>query len=255
MSSSKATGYALAAGIAPFFTVCSCTMIPLFSGILYIGAGIGPAISFLLMAPAANILTILLTGEIISWQIAIVRIFASLVTAIAAGLIVSRTPWGREIENMHKLDNPGRASSAAIVKLPLDEKLINALKFSWYLGKQILPYFVVGLIAVSYVEALLPPKLVSEYLTGVQGILLASVIGGPLYTPTLVEIVLGKGLFDLGMSKAALLSWLMGQPYDIPNMMAASKIIRWKSVLTYALIAWMGSVTFGLLYGLAIGVL
>jgi len=252
MSSGKASGYALGVGVAPFFTVCSCTMIPLFSGILYAGAGIGPAISFLLMAPAANILTILLTGEIISWQIAVVRIFTSLATALVAGIIISHTPWGREIENEHKSNSPGNASTS-IEKLPLDEKMISALKFSWYLGRQILPFFFAGLIVVSYVEAFLPERLVVGYLTGVQGILLASVVGGPLYTPTLVEIVLGRGLLNLGMSQAALLSWLMGQPYDIPNMMAASKIARWRVVASYALIAWAFSVFSGLGYGVVIG--
>ena len=76
---------------------------------------------------------------------------------------------------------------------------------------------------------------------------------GPLYTPTLVEVVLGRSLLELGMSKGALLSWLMGQPYDVPNMIAVSRIVRWKVVLTYALIAWIFSVTFGLLYGTLVG--
>ncbi|WP_455367387.1 permease [[Eubacterium] cellulosolvens] len=257
MSGGRATGYAIAAGVAPFFTVCSCTMIPLFSGFLYAGAGIGPAISFLLMAPAANVLTILLTGELISWQIALVRIGVSLATALLAGIIISKTPWGKRIEKEYQIDNPGTSlttqKSVSIIKIPLDEKLMNSLKFAGYLAKQILPFFFVGLIVVSYVQAFLPKNIVGSYLTGFQGILLASVIGGPLYTPTLVEIVLGRSLLILGMSQAALLSWLMGQPYDIPNMMAASKIIRWKSVLTYALIAWMGSVIFGITYGLLIG--
>ncbi|MEM3506496.1 MAG: permease [Candidatus Bathyarchaeia archaeon] len=251
MGSNRVTGYALAVGIAPFFTVCSCTMIPLFSGILFIGAGIGPAIAFLLMAPAANILTILLTGEIISWEIAIVRIFASLTTALIAGIIISHTAWGKEIENEYRINNSCQISMD-ISKVPLDEKLLNALKFALYLGKQILPFFFAGLIIVSYLEAFLPEEIIKKYLTGIQGIMLASVIGGPLYTPTLVEIVLGKAFLNLGMSKAALLSWLMGQPYDIPNMMAASKIVRWKVVLTYALIAWMFSVIFGLSYGIAL---
>ena len=140
-----------------------------------------------------------------------------------------------------------------VVQIPLDEKLTNALKFAWYLGRQILPFFFAGLVMVSYVEAFMPEDIVVNYLTGVQGVLLASVIGGPLYTPTLVEIVLGRGLLNLGMSQAALLSWLMGQPYDIPNMMAASKIVRWKVVLSYAIVAWMFSVAFGLIYGAAIG--
>jgi hypothetical protein len=255
MSSSKVAGYAIGAGLAPFFTVCSCTMIPLFAGILYAGAGIGPAMTFLLMAPAANILTILITGEFISWEIAAVRIIASLATAVLAGVLISKTPWGKRAEREHQINrNPNTTQqSIEIVKPPPDERLISALKFGGYLAKQILPFFIVGLIIVSYVTAYTPKEMVEDYLTGVTGILLASVIGGPLYTPTLVEIVLGRSLLQLGMSKAALLSWLMGQPYDIPNMMAVSRVVRWKVVLTYALIAWACSVTFGLLYGMAIG--
>ena len=253
MGSGKVTGYALGAGIAPFFTVCSCTMVPLFAGILYTGAGIGPAMTFLLMAPAANILTILLTGEILSWELAGVRIAASLATAILAGLIISKTSWGKKVEKEHQRMNPSPWVSIEIVKPPLDERLWAALKFGGYLAKQILPFFFLGLVAVSYVEAFLPEEIVTTYLTGVGGILLASVVGGPLYTPTLVEIVLGRGLMDLGMSKAAMLSWLMGQPYDIPNMVATSRIVKWRVVLTYAVIAWIFSVLGGLTYGLLIG--
>jgi uncharacterized membrane protein YraQ (UPF0718 family) len=253
MGSGKVQGYALAAGFAPFFTVCSCTMVPLFAGILYTGAGIGPAISFLLMAPAANILTILLTGEILSWEIAGIRVVASFVTAVTAGFIISKTPWGKRVEAEHRI-NPGTTTTnLGIVKLPLDERLTSALKFSGFLSKQILPFFFLGLIVVSYLEAFLPEEIVATYLTGVGGVLLASVIGGPLYTPALVEIVLGRGLMNLGMSSAALLSWLMGQPYDIPNMIATSRVVKWKVVLNYALIAWFFSVLFGLAYGLVSG--
>jgi len=101
---------------------------------------------------------------------------------------------------------------------------------------------------VSYVEAFLPEDIVGTYLTGAGGVLIASVIGGPLYTPTLVEIVLAQGMWKLGMSKGALLTWLMGQPYDVANALAVSRIARWKVVLTYMLIAWAGSVILGLTY-------
>lgn len=253
MSGSKLTGYGLAIGTAPFLTVCSCTMIPLFAGVLYSGAGIGPAIAFLLMAPSSNILAILLTGELLSWELAGVRIIASVVVALVAGILVSRTPWGRTIESEHQTSSTNRKGSVELVRQSLDERLWTALKFGGYLGKQILPYFVLGLVAVSYVEAYLPEDLVGNYLTGLGGVLIASVIGGPLYTPTLVEIVLGRGLWNLGMSKGALLAWLMGQPYDVANALAVSRIVRWKVVLTYMVIAWAGSVVFGSLYGLLSG--
>jgi hypothetical protein len=253
MGGNKVTGYGLAIGMAPFLTVCSCTMVPLFAGILYTGAGIGPAITFLLMAPAANILSILLTGEIISWELAGVRIIASVVVALTAGIIISKTPWGKAIEKEHQLNNSAPTSKVLIAKPPPDERLWSALKFGGYIAKQILPFFLIGLVAVSYVEAYLPEDIVGTYLTGITGVLIASVIGGPLYTPTLVEIVLGKGMWDLGMSKGALLSWLMGQPYDVANALAVSRIVRWKVVLTYMVIAWAGSVIFGLLYGVLSG--
>ena len=36
-------------------------------------------------------------------------------------------------------------------------------------------------------------------------------------------------------------------------MVATSRIVHWKVVLTYALIAWAFSVMFGLTYGLVLG--
>jgi len=254
MGSNKVSGYLIAAGLAPFFTVCSCTMVPLFAGILYTGAGMGPAITFLLMAPAANILTILVTGEFLSWDMAVVRIAASLITALAAGVIVSKTPWGKAVEKeRHVSQVSEQRGTVELAKPPLDERFISALKFGVYLAQQILPYFVVGLIVVGYVTAYMPESIVEGYLTGVTGVLIASIIGGPLYTPTLVEVVVGRSLFQLGMSRAALLSWLMGQPYDIANMTAVSKITGWKVVVTYALTAWSSSVVLSLVYGVLTG--
>jgi len=168
-------------------------------------------------------------------------------------LIVSKTRWGKEVERKHEITKQTATQAVAVVKPPLDERLLSALKFGGYLAKQILPYFILGLIMVSYVEAYAPEELVRGFLTGLTGILLASVIGGPLYTPMLVEIVLGRSLLELGMSKAALLSWLMGQPYNIPNMVAISRVVNWKIVILYALIAWICSVSFGILYGIITG--
>jgi len=256
MGSSRVTGYAMALGIAPFLTVCSCTMVPLFAGVLYSGAGIGPAITFLLMAPASNILAILLTGELISWEIAGVRILASATVALAADTIISKTPWGKLLEKEYQRVSVTPIGIVEAVKPQLNEELIASLKFAIYLAKMILPYFIAGLIAVSYLEAFLPEEIIKEYLTDGMGVFLASVLGGPLYTPTLVEIVLGKGIWvrgDVILSRGALLSWLMGQPYDFANALAVSRITRWKIVVNYIIIAWAGSVTFGLLYGLLSG--
>lgn len=251
MRSKNPTSYLIASGLAAPFTVCSCTMVPLFAGILYAGSGIGPAVTFLLMAPASNIMTILLTGEILSWNIALTRIIASFISAVTIGVLISKTPWGLAIEKERK--TRVSASTVKIVNPPFDERLYGALKFAGFLAKRILPFLLLGVVAVSYLVAYLPEEAVAIHLTGVSGVILGSVIGGPLYTPTLVEIVLAKGLMDLGMSSAATLSFLMGQPYDVPNMIATSRIVRWKVVLAYAVFALIFSIISGLLYGIATG--
>jgi hypothetical protein len=70
--------------------VCSCTILPLFAGIWKRGAGLGVAVTFLFVGPAVNILAIAYTGAAIGMDVALARIFLSIVFGIAIGLIMAR---------------------------------------------------------------------------------------------------------------------------------------------------------------------
>jgi uncharacterized membrane protein YraQ (UPF0718 family) len=79
-----------AAAVAGFLlAVCSCTVIPLFAGIYKKGAGIGPAITFLFVAPAINILALVYTGGVIGMDLAIARLLLSLAFGIGVGIIMA----------------------------------------------------------------------------------------------------------------------------------------------------------------------
>jgi hypothetical protein len=69
--------------------VCSCTILPLFAGIWKRGAGLGPAITFLFVGPAVNILAISYTGAAIGMDIALARVVLAIVFGIAIGMIMS----------------------------------------------------------------------------------------------------------------------------------------------------------------------
>lgn len=255
MSSRKWISYLVATVLAPVFCVCSCTMVPIFSGLLYAGAGIGPALTFLLVAPANNVLADIVTIQVLGWRIALADMIAAGVAAAAIGYLVSKTPWGREFEGRFDGNpgNLGRATAVELVKQPLDERLWNALKFGGYLARQILPAFLLGLVAVSYVQAFFPEELVKAYLTGPLGVVVAALLGGPLYTPTLIEVALGRALVNLGMSPGATVAWLMGQPYDIPNSLSTYRIVGWKIVVTYGALSFIAAVLSGLIYGVLVG--
>ncbi len=89
-NSPKHVAYPLSVISGLLLAVCSCTVLPLFAGIKKGGAGIGPAITFLYTAPATNIVAILYTGSLIGWDVALGRIFLSVLFAVSIGMIISK---------------------------------------------------------------------------------------------------------------------------------------------------------------------
>ncbi len=248
LSSARKSSYVLAALLSPLLTVCSCVMVPIFAGLIYGGAGIGPALAFLLTAPAANIMAIVLTADIISWKIALARLVSAIVIAIAIGYIISRTSIARRIEEAYR---KRRMVTTRVEeeKPPIYERIWSSFKLSGFLAKTILPYVILGVGIVSYIQAYLPPQMVSTYLRGVTGILLGAIIGVPMYTPTLVEVILVDALKHLGMSPSAALAFLIGGPMtSIPSMMGVSRIVGWRIVLMYAILAVLGAIAAGITY-------
>lgn len=85
----KVVAYPASALAASTLAVCSCTIVPLFAGIYKKGAGLGPAITFLFFAPAANILAIAYTGVAIGGDFALARIILCLVFGVSIGMIMA----------------------------------------------------------------------------------------------------------------------------------------------------------------------
>ena len=85
----KYVSYPAAALAGSVLSVCSCTIVPLFAGIYRKGAGLGPAITFLFFAPAANILALIYTGGLIGTDLAFARLFLSLIFGIGIGMIMA----------------------------------------------------------------------------------------------------------------------------------------------------------------------
>ena len=78
------------AGVASFFVAaCSCTVIPVSAGLFYSGAAIGVAFIVLWVAPSANILSLVYTGNILGGEIVVARVAASLAMAFVVGWVMT----------------------------------------------------------------------------------------------------------------------------------------------------------------------
>jgi uncharacterized membrane protein YraQ (UPF0718 family) len=84
----KWISYSVASVSGAILAVCSCTILPLFSGIYKRGAGLGPAIAFLYSGPAINILAIILTARILGLEMGVARTIGAVAFSIVIGLIM-----------------------------------------------------------------------------------------------------------------------------------------------------------------------
>ena len=85
----KIKSFGIAAGGSFFVAACSCTVIPVASGIYYGGAGIGAAFILLWVAPAANILALVYTGTILGRQMVVARLISALIMSFVVGSVMA----------------------------------------------------------------------------------------------------------------------------------------------------------------------
>jgi uncharacterized membrane protein YraQ (UPF0718 family) len=84
----KVVAYGVASVSGTVLAVCSCTVLPLFSGIYRMGAGLGPATTFLYSGPAINVLAIILTARVLGLEMGIARAVGAIIFSIVIGLLM-----------------------------------------------------------------------------------------------------------------------------------------------------------------------
>ncbi|MCX7815985.1 MAG: permease [Syntrophales bacterium] len=81
----KLKSFSLASLASFFVAACSCTVIPVSAGLYYSGAAVGVAFIVLWVAPSANLLSLIYTGNILGGEIVAARVASSLMMAFAVG--------------------------------------------------------------------------------------------------------------------------------------------------------------------------
>ncbi|MDD5633753.1 MAG: permease [Candidatus Omnitrophica bacterium] len=241
------TPYAVAGVGGPLLSMCSCSIIPLFGGLYKRGAGLGPAITFLLAAPAFNPAAILLTLGLLGWKFAAGRIIVAITAGILAGYLTDKV-FKNKLPDPEPLRIDTEPNGTAQEKQAFSERLCNMMLYSWEFVKMVLPLILLGVIGAGLVKAFLPPAMIVKYLgNGILPIMLSSVVGVFMYTPTLVEVPLIRGLLESGMGTGAALAFLLtGPALSLPSILGVCKIVKPRVPLVYATLMWI----FGTLAGL-----
>ena len=176
--------------------VCSCTIMPLFASIYKKGAGLGPAITFLFVGPAINILAISFTGVQIGMDIALARIILSIIFGVSIGLLMA---WFfRADDEAHNNATNGSRAFAQGAKVPVHTWVFFAL----LLGVLIAGTLQVGLLTNSYATLTIPGAWTETFQGWLDGIVPPN--------PSLgIEGVSVHGVFLIGLLiLIAITAWL-----------------------------------------------
>lgn len=148
----KYISYSIASVSGSVLAVCSCTVLPLFTGIYKRGAGIGPATTFLFSGPAINILAIILTARVLGYDIGIARVIGAVTMSIIIGLLMSLIfkKHDKENKNNSMFQNQEKEDSNRSLKISLSFFILLIL------------ILVIGAVSTEYISWI--PKLAIVYL-------------------------------------------------------------------------------------------
>ncbi len=127
----KFLAYGVASISGTILAVCSCTVLPLFSGIYRRGAGIGPATAFLYSGPAINVLAIILTARILGLELGIARAVGAIVFSVVIGLMMHFIFFKEEREKANNASDLAAGEEAEEEGRPLWK---NGLYFAAMVG-------------------------------------------------------------------------------------------------------------------------
>lgn len=288
-SANKALSYAVASVAGTVLAVCSCTILPIFSGIYTMGAGIGPATTFLYSGPAINLLAIIYSGRLLGIELGIARAVGAISFAIVIGLIMSvvfEKKRKEKVEVSLATDSEKAQKSASVtllffanlvailvlgawgkwwivaillaillVLLKLwfsKEEVLSWLRATWQFTLLILPWLLLGVFAAGIIKVILPPEVIQAWVGGnsFMSNLIASVSGALMYFATLTEVPILKAFLDLGMGKGPALALLLAGPaLSLPNMLVIRSIMGIKKALVYIGLVVIMSTFIGMIFG------
>lgn len=109
----KLKSFSLSSFASFFIAACSCTVIPVSSGLYYSGAAVGVAFIVLWVSPSANILSLIYTGNILGSEIVLARIAAALAMAFIVGGVMTLI-FGKEKREIMKSEISGEGKSRIV---------------------------------------------------------------------------------------------------------------------------------------------
>lgn len=231
--------------VTPF---CSCSSIPLFIGFTSVGLPLGVTFSFLISSPMVDLGSLLLLVSIFGVKIAILYVVLGLVIAVVGGTVIEKLKLENEIEEFIR-----NAKSVSDIELDVPELTIaDRIKFAKEqvieTFKKVFPYIIVGVGIGAAIHNWIPENWIIGILGSKNpfGVILATLIGIPIYADIFGTIPIAEALFAKGANLGSILSFMMAvTTLSLPSLVMLRKAIKPKLLKVFVGICIIGIIIVG----------
>jgi uncharacterized membrane protein YraQ (UPF0718 family) len=206
---------ALLGTVTPF---CSCSSIPLFIGFTSAGLPLGVTFSFLISSPMVDLGSLVLLMSIFGAKVAVIYVIAGLIIAVIGGTLIEKLHMEKHVESFIYTAGSVDIESPNLTR---KDRLVYAKEQMLSTFKKVFPYILIGVGIGAVIHNWIPEGWVSTALGSNNpfGVILATLIGVPMYADIFGTIPVAEALFAKGAQLGVILSFMMAvTTLSLPSM-------------------------------------
>jgi len=233
--------------VTPF---CSCSAIPLFLGFVEAGIPIGVTFSFLIAAPMINEVALVMLIGLFGWKVAVIYVVTGLTVAILAGFILEKlklqryvADWVFQIKSKHQATTDSKQYFSQRIDTGFDavKEIVGKI---WI-------YIIIGIALGAGAHGYVPDDFLAKTL-GAQNwysVLLAIIVGVPLYSNAAGIIPIVSVLIEKGVSLGTALAFMMSViGLSLPEIIILKKVLKWQLIAVFVGVVAFGIVIVGYIF-------
>ena len=234
---------ALLGTVTPF---CSCSSIPVFMGFTSAGLPLGVTFSFLISSPMVDLGSLVLLMSIFGLKIAIAYVIWGLVIAVIGGTLIEKLHMEDQIADF--IRNSNSSVNIEAPDLTVKDRLLYARDQVTSTFKKVFPYILIGVGIGALIHNWIPESWIQTILGSSNpfGVILATVIGVPMYADIFGTIPVAEALLAKGALLGTILSFMMAvTTLSLPSLIMLKKAIKPKLLGTFIAICTVGIIIVG----------
>ncbi|REI17328.1 permease [Staphylococcus felis] len=244
----KAVNYILGMIFGAMTPFCSCSTIPILAGLLNSKVPFGPAMSFLIASPLMNPLMVFMLWALLGWRVAIVYFVVLAIFSILTGFVFSKMNLAESYKGVNVKGDGFFANKTG-------SRVKQALNDAWAFLYPMLPYLFIGVFIGAFIYGFVPETFITKYASGdgVIAVLIASVIGIPMYIRPETMLPIAEALVSKGMSLGTVVALIIGGAgASIPEVVLLSKLFKKKFVVSFVIAILVVAVATGLIVNMIV---